>query len=163
LPHALPEPLKGLRISGRVADLGPVSQCRDAGGGDAQKAGGIGGRQVELLVEDDQQDAEVARKAFARLAERKVEAVVGPMTSAMALAVVPLANDAKLLLVSPTVTTTALSGIDDQFLRVIRATTPYAQKSAGHHLHQQGSRRVAVAYDQRNQAYSGWLADYRQV
>ncbi len=165
---APPEPLRiGFLggISGRVADLG-------LGGRNAvtlavemrNKAGGIGGRQVELLVEDDQQDAEVARKAFARLAERKVEAVVGPMTSAMALAVVPLANDAKLLLVSPTVTTTALSGIDDQFLRVIRATTPYAQKSAGHHLHQQGSRRVAVAYDQRNQAYSeSWLADYRQA
>ncbi len=163
-----PEPLRiGFLggISGRVADLG-------LGGRNAatlavemrNKAGGIGGRQVELAVEDDQQDAEVARKAFARLAERKVEAVVGPMTSAMALAVVPLANEAKLLLVSPTVTTTALSGIDDQFLRVIRATTPYAQKSAGHHLHRQGSRRIAIAYDQRNQAYSGsWLADYRQA
>jgi branched-chain amino acid transport system substrate-binding protein len=165
---APPEPLRiGFLggISGRVADLG-------LGGRNAatlavemrNKAGGIGGRQVELVVEDDQQDVDVARNAFARLAERKVEAIVGPMTSAMAQAVVPLANEAKLLLVSPTVTTTVLSGIDDHFLRVILSTTPYAQKSAGHHLHHQGSRRVAVAYDLRNKAYSeSWLADYRQA
>jgi branched-chain amino acid transport system substrate-binding protein len=152
-------------VSGRVADLG-------IGGRNGamlavelrNRTGGIGGRPVELVVEDDKQDPAAAAEALQRLRQAGVEAIVGPMTSAMALAVVPLANEARLLLVSPTVTTPALSGIDDYFLRVIAPTTEYAHKSASHHFHRQGSRRVAAAYDVRNLAYTeSWLNDYRKA
>lgn len=152
-------------LSGRVADLG-------IGGRDGallaielrNQSGGIGGRPVELIAEDDQQDPEIAKQAVARLISSKVAAIIGPMTSAMAVATVPLANRAQLLMLSPTVTTTDLAGIDDYFLRVIDSTTAYARKSANYHFSVQGSRRVTVAYDLRNQTYTeNWLNDYRQV
>ena len=165
---APPEPIRvGFLggISGRVADLG-------IGGRNGatlaielrNKAGGIGGRSLELIAEDDRQEPEVAQRAVAQLIERKVVAIIGPMTSAMAVATVPLMNRAQLLMISPTVTSKALSGLDDYFFRVIAATTEYARKSANYNFSTQGSRRVAVAFDMRNQAYTeSWLQDYRQA
>ncbi|MCM2297282.1 ABC transporter substrate-binding protein [Rhodoferax sp.] len=151
-------------LSGRVADLG-------IGGRDGallavelrNTSGGVGGRQLELIAEDDQQATDIARQAVARLIDNKVTAIIGPMTSAMAVATVPLANTAQLLMLSPTVTTTDLAGMDDYFLRVINSTTNYASKSANYHFAEQGSRRISVTYDLRNQAYAeSWLNDYRK-
>ena len=150
-------------ISGRVADLGIggrngallAVELRNA-------AGGIKGRQIELLTEDDQQNAEFAQQAVIRLISRKVDAIVGPMTSAMAMATAPLVNRAQVLMVSPTVTTPLLAGQDDYFFRVIAPTTEYAQKSAAYHFTTQGSRRIAAIVDMRNQSYTQpWLKDYQ--
>jgi branched-chain amino acid transport system substrate-binding protein len=152
-------------VSGRVADLG-------IGGRNGvtlavemrNKSGGVAGRQIELISEDDQQDPGAARAAVGRLIERKVVAIVGPMTSAMAVAAVPLVNEARVLMISPTVTAKALAGLDDYFFRVIDSTTEYARKSADFHLTRQRSRRVAVAYDLLNQAYTeSWLEDYKKT
>lgn len=151
-------------LSGRVADLG-------IGGRDGallavelrNTLGGVDGRLLELIAEDDQQDPDIARQAVSRLIDNKVTAIIGPMTSAMAVATVPLANTAQLLMLSPTVTTTDLAGMDDYFLRVINSTTNYASKSANYHFTEQGSRRITVTYDLRNQAYTeSWLNDYRK-
>lgn len=152
-------------VSGRVADLGIGGRNGAALAIDLRnKVGGIDGRMVELVVEDDRQDPEVARQAVTRLIERKVEAIIGPMTSAVAMAVVPLVNEAKMTMISPTVTTPRLSGLDDYFLRVIAPTTDYARKGAEYHFIYQGQRRVAAAYDTRNAAYTeSWLADYREA
>lgn len=150
-------------LSGRVADLG-VEGRNGAMLAVEQRntAGGVKGRQVELLVEDDQQNPDVARVATGKLLERKVGAIVGPMTSAMAAATVPLMNKAQMVMVSPTVTTNDLTGLDDYFFRVVSPTRSYATKSAQHHFRKGGVRRVAAAYDLRNKSYTeSWLEDYR--
>lgn len=55
------------------------------------------------------------------------------MTSDMALAVTPVLNEARILGVSPTVTTQKLSGRDDFFFRVSATTGEYATRSARYH------------------------------
>ncbi len=150
-------------LSGRVSDLGISGrdgallavEMRNA-------AGGIAGRKIELLAEDDEQDAEMAAKVVARLAALKVAAIVGPMTSAMATAIVPLVSAAQLTTVSPTATTNALTGRDDHFFRVLAATAEFARMSADYHARVLGLRRVAAIADDRNRAYTAsWLDDYR--
>ena len=163
-----PEPLRlGFLggISGRVADLGIAGRNGAMLAVEMRNSsGGVNGRVVELIVEDDKQDPDLARKAVGRLLERKVEAIIGPMTSAMAVATVPLVNEAGLVMLSPTVTTTTLTGVDDHFLRVVASTTEYARISAAYHFDRLGLRHVAVAYDLHNRAYTeGWLADYRRA
>lgn len=165
---APPEPLRvGFLggVSGRVADLGIAGrngaqlavEMRNA-------AGGVRGRKLELIVEDDQQDAERARQAMTRLLGQQVVAVIGPMTSVVAMAVVPQANQSRLLMISPTVTTNLLTGKDDHFLRVTSATRDYAGISADHHYGKKGLRRMVALLDTRNRAYTeDWLAVYRDA
>jgi branched-chain amino acid transport system substrate-binding protein len=82
----------------------------------------------------------------------------------MAVAVTPLANQAHMLLLSPTATTTALTGVKDYFLRVVSATSEFALQSANYHYQQQGTRRTAVVYDLNNRAYAeSWMQDYRSA
>jgi branched-chain amino acid transport system substrate-binding protein len=55
--------------------------------------GGIGGKKVELVVEDDHGDAPGAVRAFEKLVnEAKVPAIIGPITAAGSQATAPLAN-----------------------------------------------------------------------
>ena len=128
------------------------------------QAGGVKGRQIELVEADDQQDTETARQSIARLIEHRVAAVVGPMTSAMAIATVPLANQAKLLLISPTATSNDLSGQDDYFFRVVPATRQYVKTSADFYYNTWGLRKLRLVYDLRNRSYTeSWLRDFSAV
>jgi len=150
-------------LSGRVADLGVEGRNGATLAVELRnKAGGVKGRRIELLAEDDQQNPAMARQAVGKLIDLKVEAIIGPMTSAMAMVAVPLVNQAQLVMVSPTVTTNALSGLDDYFFRVLPATSRYAKKDADYHFDRLGLRRVAAVVDLSNRAYTeSWLADYR--
>lgn len=150
-------------ISGRVADLGIGGRNGAQLAVEQRNAmGGVHGRSIELLIEDDQQNPEMAQLAVTRLIHLKADAIVGPMTSAMAMATVPIVNRTQTLMISPTATTPLLAGLDDHFFRVIASTTEYAKISAAYHFTTQGSRRVAAIFDMRNQSYSKtWLQDYR--
>ena len=57
------------------------------------QTGGVAGRKVDLLIKDDEQNPEVAQRVVRELIDQGAVAIVGPMTSAMALAVVPIANE----------------------------------------------------------------------
>ena len=149
-------------LTGRIADLGVAG--RDGvllAVEQAQAAGGINGQPVELVTADDQQNPAQARQAWQQLREAGVGLVVGPMTSAMAMELVPLANRDGLLLLSPTVTTSALDAVDDQFFRVISSTRDYARASARFHAQRSKLQRLAAIFDQGNAAYTQrWLDDF---
>lgn len=147
-------------LSGRVADLG--SEGKDGAQlavEQANAADGLAGRRIELLVRDDAQDAETARRAMRELIDAGVEVIVGPMTSAMAEVVIPLADEAGVTLISPTVTSSRFSGRDDHFFRVISATTEYARAAAGFLAGERGARRAALIIDQGNLAYTADWAE----
>ncbi len=163
------EPPEPIRIgfvggtSGRVADLGIA-------GRDAvllavelrNQSGGVAGRKVKLLIKDDQQNPEVAQRAVRDLIEQGVVAIIGPMTSAMAIAVVPIANEAKVLLMSPTATTDDLTGLDDYFFRLNTSARDNASRIARYHVGQSATRRLAATYDLRNKSYTeNWLDSFR--
>lgn len=152
-------------LSGRVADLG-VGGRNGAQLAVEQRnaAGGINGRSIELVVRDDEQNPETAKKVVGELIGQGVELIIGPMTSSIAMAIMPQINASKSILLSPTATTTELNGKDDNFLRVISSTTGYASKSARYQYEKLGSRTVAIIYDLGNRSYSeSWLNDFRST
>ncbi len=64
-------------------------------------AGGINGRKIEVIVEDDQGAAEKTVLAFKKLVKRhKVAAIIGPSTSGCTLAIKPLAERFKIPVVA---------------------------------------------------------------
>jgi branched-chain amino acid transport system substrate-binding protein len=114
-----------------------------------------------LLVKNDQHDPEVAQQAVRELVKQGAVGIVGPMTSAMAMAVVPVADQLKVVLVSPTAASEELSGLDDHFLRVTATTRKLAMANARYQLKNHFMRRVAAVYDLRNRAFSeNWLNNF---
>lgn len=151
-------------LSGSVTDLG-----EDSRNGtllaieEANRAGGIDGRSVELVVRDDAQQPEMAVKAIRELAAAKVVAVIGPVTSAMTHAVLPELEKLNVIAISPTVAATNLAGRDDNLIRVGSTTGDYARVAANFLFAQQGKRRVAIAYSTQNRPYSeSWMIDFRK-
>ncbi|MBM9511121.1 ABC transporter substrate-binding protein [Desulfogranum marinum] len=148
--------------TGRVADLGLSG--RDA----VQMAiesvntnGGIHGRQIQLIVTDDQQNPDKARQVVEELIKEQVDAIIGPMTSDMAMVVAPLINAAKIVTVSPTASTAKLSGQDDYFFKISTSTRQNGAKSGAYHAQAGKMHRLAVLHDLGNQAYSeSWLKNF---
>lgn len=78
---------------------------------EVNKAGGINGRKVELIVEDEKDSPAAAVNAVQKLINvDKVVAIVGPMTSGSMMAAGKIADNAKVVAISPTATTPKLSG-----------------------------------------------------
>ena len=63
----------------------------------ANAQGGVRGRSIELLIKDDQLDPEQGQRATQQLIDAQVAAILGPMTSTMAVASAPLATRAGVL------------------------------------------------------------------
>ena len=125
------------------------------------RAGGCDGRLVELISRDDAQNRETAEKSARELVAARVEAVIGPFTSGMAEAIVPITGRAGIFQVSPTISSMAFHGKDDNLFRINRTTRDnardYAKVMVG-----RGQRHIAVAYDTRNRNFTeSWLAEFR--
>ncbi len=147
-------------VTGRAADLGVAG--RDAATLAIEQAnakGGLSGRPIILDSHDDRQDPDQARDIMKTLAAAGHKLVLGPMISSVGVQMVPEANRAGVLILSPTVTTAVLSGKDDQFFRVISTTDNYARKSAEFHTVRSGWRRYAIIRDDGNQAYTHSWSD----
>ncbi len=96
-------------LSGRVADLGVAGRNGVMLAVEQKNAlNGIHGHPIELIIRDDQQHPETAKLMVQDLLDQKVELIIGPMTSSMAMAAVPLVNKAGIDILSPTATTTKL-------------------------------------------------------
>ena len=127
------------------------------------RAGGLDGRMVELVVRDDAQNKETAAKSAAELVNAKVEAVIGPFTSSMAEVIVPITGNAGIFQISPTITSMAFHGKDDNLFRINRTTRDNARDYARVMLGR-GQQQIAVAYDTRNRNFTeSWLKEFRDA
>ena len=125
------------------------------------RAGGLNGRMVELIAKDDAQNKETAAKSAQELVAAKVQAVIGPFTSGMAEVIVPITGAAGVFEISPTITSMAFYGKDDNLFRINRTTSDNAQDYARVMLGR-GQRHIAVAYDTRNLNFTkSWLDQFR--
>ena len=150
-------------ISGRFADLGATGRNGALLAVELRnEAGGISGRRVELVSRDDEQNNDKGLQGFQELVDQGAVAVVGPMTSSIAVAITPVANRAGVVLMSPTSVTNSLTGRDDHFFRVVSPVTRYARQSAEYHRTRAGHTTAAVIYDVSNLDYTkNWADEYR--
>jgi len=151
-------------LTGRHSDLG-ISSRNGAtlAVSEINQAGGIAGRKLELIVRDDGQDPERARRAVSELVSAGVVAMIGHATSSMAAATLPIVDRAQVLMVSPTVSSTDFSGRDDWFVRVMVANDVAARRLAQAAAERAHLRRAAVIQDTTNASYSRtFAAAFRQ-
>ncbi|MGL5615451.1 MAG: ABC transporter substrate-binding protein [Sarcina sp.] len=74
--------------------------------------GGVNGKKVKFLIEDDQGDQNVALNVFNKLVDQnKVNVILGPLTSAPTLAVSPKAASYKIPMLTPAATEPTVTNI----------------------------------------------------
>jgi len=82
-------------------------------------AGGVLGRQIKLIVEDDQCKPEEAANAAQKLTQQdKVLCVLGEVASSNSLAAAPICQDAKTPMVTPSSTNPAVTKTGDYIFRI---------------------------------------------
>jgi branched-chain amino acid transport system substrate-binding protein len=142
-------------LSGRIADLGGHGRDGALLAIEEQNdKGGINGRPVIFIAKDDGQDPKTAAKVMRELIQEEVVAIIGPMTSSMAEVCVPIANKNRLLMVSPTVSTTDLTGKDDYFYRVYPHCAQSSRQLARHVYEKMNLKRTCAIYDVTNRAHT---------
>ncbi len=117
---------------------------------EANKLGGINGRLIELIVKDDKATAETAIKVDQELIDAGVVAIVGHLLSSMSVATVPLMNKSNTLMVASASSTSQLTGLDDNFIRLLSPVDKEADLLAEVAYTQLTLRKIVIAYDLSN-------------
>jgi branched-chain amino acid transport system substrate-binding protein len=82
-------------------------------------AGGVGGKKIQLIVEDDQGRPEQAKTVVSKLINQdKVQAVLGEVASTNSLAAAPVAQEGKIPMISPSSTNPKVTEVGDYVSRV---------------------------------------------
>lgn len=122
--------------------------------------GGVHGKKIRMIVEDDQGKPEEAQTVVTKLISRdRVVAVLGEVSSSRSLAAAPVCQANQIPMISPASTTPKLTAIGDYIFRVCFIDTfqgPVAARFARNELH---LSRIAILKDIRND-YSVGLADF---
>src|SRR5688572_30695268 len=107
-------------LSGRTSNFGQstkegVMMAAD----EINKAGGINGRQVQILSEDDEGRPEKAATVVTKLIDQdRVVALLGEVASGNTLAAAPKAQSSKVPMISPSSTNPAVTQVGDYIFRV---------------------------------------------
>lgn len=149
-------------LSGKFSDLGTANRNGALLAIEtANDAGGVGGRKLLLVEQDDQQDNAQALLAMNELKKQAVVAIVGPSTSSIAVAIAPMATENQIPLIAATATTSKLSDKDDYFMRSVGDAAFYGRTTAQFHYSKQGIRSVALILDMANADYTeSWGEPY---
>ena len=116
-------------------------------------AGGINGRQIELLIVDNQADRNIVVTKTKELVENGVSTIIGPFVSGMALPVINAAKDEDVLIISPTVATDQLTAIDDNFLRIM-PRAPLQGEALGRAAANMQIRNIVIVRDGQNEEFT---------
>ncbi|MAY43192.1 MAG: ABC transporter substrate-binding protein [Oceanospirillaceae bacterium] len=147
-------------MTGRVADLGTGGRNGVTLAIEEQNArGGINGQPISIVYKDDKQDPVLASSLVKELIESDVNAIIGPMTSAIATVSVEHINKAQKVMMACTVTTDRLTGLDDYFIRNVADLSSHASHM-GSFISQKypAAIRAAAVMDLSNEAYTrAWL------
>ncbi len=111
--------------------------------------GGVNGMQVEVLPMDDQCKPELATNAATKLVSEKVGIVIGHICSGATKAALPIYKDAKVIVMSPSATSTELtqSGSYPNFFRTISYDLIQGKAAAEFATAELKVKKVAVIHD----------------
>lgn len=124
--------------------------------------GGINGKMVELIAQDDQCKPEMATSAATKLISDNVDAIVGPICSGPTTASLPLFQNAGRIAISPTATTPGLteSGKNPLFFRTVAKDNAQARLTGDFMLNDLKAKKIAYLHD--NGDYGKGFADFNR-
>jgi branched-chain amino acid transport system substrate-binding protein len=125
--------------------------------------GGINGKKVELLIEDDVCKPEVATNTATKLVTDGVDVVLGHICSGATKAALPIYKEAGVVVMSPSATNPALtqSGDYPNFFRTIASDDAQAKTEVDFAINVIGSKKIAVIHDKGD--YGKGLAEFAKT
>ncbi len=111
--------------------------------------GGVNGKKVELLIEDDVCKPEVATNIATKLVSQGVDVVLGHICSGATKSALPIYKAAGVILISPSATSPELtqSGEYPNFFRTIAPDNMQAKPEVDFALNVLGVKKIAVIHD----------------
>ncbi len=112
-------------------------------------AGGVLGKQVELLIQDDQCKPEIATNTATKLVTDGADVVLGHICSGATKAALGIYNDARIPVMSPSATNPGLTQTGDypNFFRTIASDDMQAQLAVDFAINNLKVKKVAVLHD----------------
>lgn len=150
--------------SGDLASYGiPSIRAAELVVNDINTKGGILGRKVEILAEDDVCKPEVATNTATKLVSQGVHVVLGHICSGATKAALGIYNDSNIIAMSPSATNPALtqSGDYPNFFRTIASDDAQARLEVDFALNVLKLKKIAVLHDKGD--YGKGLAEYAKA
>ncbi len=153
-----------LPISGQVSAYG--IQTRDAvkmAIEEINAAGGVLGKQLELIVEDDENNPEKTTNAFKKIsAKDKVVGFVGALTSKCSLAITKNAQAKKVLMITSSSTNDTVTDAGDYIFRACYNDSFQGQVCAQFAFETLKARNAAILYDNTNDYSKGLMENFKK-
>jgi branched-chain amino acid transport system substrate-binding protein len=123
-------------------------------------AGGINGRKVKILTEDDQSKAEEAATTVSKLiSQNSVVAILGEVASSASIAAAPICQSNKVPMVTPSSTNPEVTKKGDYIFRMCFTDDYQGHSMADYVAKQLGIKTAAILTDVKND-YSVYLGRY---
>ena len=114
---------------------------------EVNETGGVKGRKLKVVYEDSQSDAAKATSALQKLITTdKVQVVIGDIASSSVLAMAPIAEKAKVVLLSPGASNPDISKAGEYIFRNWQSDALEGDEDAKYAYSQLGYRKVACLY-----------------
>lgn len=152
-------------LSGSVAVYG--TECRNGvelAINEINAAGGIDGKMLELVAEDDEGSPEKSVNAYKKLVTKdKCSIIIGSLTSGCTAAISSLAQAQKVLLLAPAATQTDITDAGDYVFRACFIDPFQGTVGGKFALEDLGAKNAAVLYDVQNDYSIGLYENFKVV
>lgn len=122
---------------------------------------------IDLILQDNGSEVETSKLATQKLLDAGVSAMIGPNASKFAMAAATVAEDAKMIMISPwstdPQTTLNADGTHREYVYRAAFTDPFQGKALAHFAHRTlGLTKAAVLYDVSTPVLQGQAETFRQ-
>ena len=148
-------------LTGRTSNFGQSTKDGvEMAADEINKSGGINGRQIQILSEDDEGRPEKAATVVTKLIDQdRVIALLGEVTSGNTLAAAPKAQSAKVPMISSAATTPAVTQVGDYIFRVCFIDPFQGEVMAKFAANTLKAKKAAIMLD-FNSPYSRGLTEF---
>ncbi len=123
---------------------------------EVNKAGGINGKQIQLLVEDDRSDASEAATIVTKfVTQDQVHGILGEVASSRSIAAAPIAQNAKIPMLTPSSTNPEVTKKGDYIFRSCFIDPVQGAAIAQFAAKTLGAKRAAIMVDRKNDYSTG--------
>jgi branched-chain amino acid transport system substrate-binding protein len=127
-------------------------------------AGGVNGRKIKVVTEDDQsQQSEAANVVSKLISQSNVSAVLGEVASSSSMAAAPICQSNKVPMITPSSTNEAVTKRGDYIFRMCFIDNYQGPVMANFGLQDLGSKRAAILTDVKNDYSTGLTAVIEQT